>query len=70
MIDVIKLRYYIDYSLKADFNKIIEKKKFKFFFIITGKNSFYKSKADKFIKLPKNKNNTKNQIKEYLELLS
>ena len=73
MIDVIKLRYYIDYSLKADFNKIIEKKKFKKIFIITGKNSFYKSKADKFIKLPKNKNVKfyfkKSKLPEFSELM-
>ena len=64
---------YIDYSLKADFNKIIEKKKFKNFFIITGKNSFYKSKADKFIKLPKNKNVKfyfkKSKLPEFSELM-
>ena len=39
-----------------DFNKIIRKDKFKKIFIITGKNSFYKSKANTFFKFPKKKN--------------
>ena len=36
-----------------DFNKIIRKDKFKKIFIITGKNSFYKSKANTFFKFQK-----------------
>ena len=33
-----------------DFNKLINQKKFKKIFVITGKNSFYKSKANLFLK--------------------
>ena len=38
-----------------DFNKLINQKKFKKIFVITGKNSFYKSKANLFFKFEKNK---------------
>lgn len=38
-----------------DFNKLINKKKFSKIFIITGKNSFYKSNANLFLKFKKNK---------------
>ena len=43
-------------SLKlSDFNKLVNNKKFKKIFIITGENSFYKSKANLLIKFSKNK---------------
>ena len=45
----------IDPFLIADFDKIIKKVKFKKIFIITGKNSFYKSKANVLLKFPKDK---------------
>ena len=42
-------------SIISDFNKLIQKDKFQKIFIISGKNSFYKSKANTFIKFPKKK---------------
>ncbi len=45
----------LDDSTINDFNKIIRKDKFKKIFIISGKNSFYKSKANTFFKFPKKK---------------
>ncbi len=45
----------MDYSLIGDFNKLIQKNEFKKIFIISGKNSFYKSKANIFFKFPKKK---------------
>ena len=40
---------YFDQSSKiSDFNKLISKKKFNRIFLITGKNSYYKSKANSF----------------------
>ncbi len=45
----------LDFSTMEDFNKIIKKEKFKKIFILSGKNSFYKSKADTFFKFPKKK---------------
>jgi len=47
---------YFDQSSKiSDFNKLISKKKFNRIFLITGKNSYYKSKANSFFKFPKDK---------------
>jgi len=45
----------INSSKFSDFNKLINNKKFKKIFIITGENSFYKSKANLLIKFSKNK---------------
>ena len=45
----------MDYSLIGDFNKLIQKNEFKKIFIISGKNSFYKSKANIFFKFPEKK---------------
>ena len=45
----------IDHSKVSNFKRLIGKNKFKKIFIITGKNSFYKSKANIFFKFPKNK---------------
>ena len=42
-------------SAISSFNKLIKKKNLKKIFIISGKNSFYKSKANVFLKFPKNK---------------
>ena len=42
-------------SKLSDFKKIISNKKFNKIFLITGKNSYFKSKADKFFNFPKNK---------------
>jgi alcohol dehydrogenase class IV len=44
-----------DVSKLSDFKKIISNKKFNKIFLITGKNSYFKSKADKFFNFPKNK---------------
>lgn len=44
-----------DTSQIKDFKKIINSKKFNKIFLITGKNSYYKSKADKFLKISKDK---------------
>jgi alcohol dehydrogenase class IV len=38
-----------------DFKEVINSKKFNKIFLITGKNSYYKSKADIFLKIPENK---------------
>ena len=46
----------LDYSKINDFNKLIQKEKFKKIFIISGKNSFYKSSANTFFRFPKKKN--------------
>ena len=43
----------MDYSSIGDFNKLIQKNEFKKIFIISGKNSFYKSKANTFLNFPK-----------------
>lgn len=45
----------LDYSKINDFNKLIQKEKFKKIFIISGKNSFYKSSANTFFRFPKKK---------------
>ena len=45
----------MDYSSIGDFNKLIQKNEFKKIFIISGKNSFYKSKANTFLNFPKKK---------------
>ena len=42
-------------SAISSFNKLIKKKNLNKIFIISGKNSFYKSKANVFLKFPKNK---------------
>ena len=59
-------------STISDFNKLIKKKKFKKIFIISGKNSFYKSKANVFLKFPKNQTIKlyfkKSKLPEYNEL--
>ena len=44
-----------DVSKLSDFKKIISNKKFNKIFLITGKNSYFKSQADKFFNFPKNK---------------
>ena len=45
----------LNYSTIDNFYKLIQKDKFKKVFIISGKNSFYKSKANTFFKFPKKK---------------
>ena len=45
----------MDYSSIGDFNKLIQKNEFKKIFIISGKNYFYKSKANIFFKFFKKK---------------
>ena len=45
----------INSSKLSDFDKLVNNKKFKKIFIITGENSFYKSKANLLIKFSKNK---------------
>ena len=52
----------VDNSKISDFKKLLDKKKFKKIFLITGKNSFYKSKADKFFNFSKDK-----EIKYYFK---
>lgn len=52
----------IDNSKISDFKKLLDKKKFKKIFLITGKNSFYTSKADKFFNFSKDK-----EIKYYFK---
>jgi alcohol dehydrogenase class IV len=44
-----------DISQIKDFKKVINSKKFSKIFLITGKNSYYKSKADIFLNIPKDK---------------
>ena len=43
-------------SKLKDFKKVVSNKKYKKIFLITGKKSFYASKANIFLKLPKYKN--------------
>mgnify|MGYP001389000130 CR=1 FL=1 len=43
----------INSSKLSDFDKLVNNKKFKKIFIITGENSFYKSKANLLIKFSK-----------------
>lgn len=45
----------MNYSSINDFNKLIQKDRFNKIFIITGQNSFFKSKANIFFKFPKKK---------------
>tara|TARA_B100000965_G_scaffold395590_1_gene409319 strand:- start:429 stop:1541 length:1113 start_codon:yes stop_codon:yes gene_type:complete len=47
--------YLASISKINEFNRLIEKKKFNKIFLITGKNSFYKSNANLFFKFSKNK---------------
>ena len=44
-----------DLSQIKSFKKVINSKKINKIFLITGKNSYYKSKADIFLKISKNK---------------
>tara|TARA_B100000963_G_C22552726_1_gene637554 strand:+ start:193 stop:1296 length:1104 start_codon:yes stop_codon:yes gene_type:complete len=45
----------MNYSSINDFDKLIQKDRFNKIFIITGQNSFFKSKANNFFKFPKKK---------------
>ena len=42
---------FVDNSKISDFKKLLDKKKKQIFFLITGKNSFYKLKEQKLEKL-------------------
>ena len=57
----------------SDFNQIIEQKNFNKIFLITGKNSFFKSEANLLFKFSKKKNvkyyYKKSILPEYDELL-
>ena len=46
---------FVDNSKISDFKKLLDKKKNQKIFLITGKNSFYKSKANKFFRFSKDK---------------